>query len=449
MSVYKIRGARFDDPNLLSHAGLTLVKSLAVKVGLPGLLGTWLSVPRPNSVVKSLSLIWGMAAGADSIDDMDVLRAGATPDVVAVRAPSTLGTYLRGFTYGHVRQLDAVNTRLIGNLVRDVPGVLAKHQMVFVDLDDTIKQTYGHQKQGSGYGYNKKLGINAQVATISTTASAPLIAASSLRRGPTRSGKAAWKMAATAITTVRDTGATGVVLVRADSAYYQYKLVTTVIRAGARYSITVRHDKAITAAITAIPDDAWDTIHYPKAVWDDDTRTWISDAEVAETPYVAFRSKGKKNRVATRLIVRRVKRLNPAGQDSLVEGWRYHGFITNSDLDMIEADKVHRHHAIIEQTIAELKNNALAHLPSGRFAANAAWLAHAMITFNLARGLAVAARMPTARWASVTRRLVAVPARIAHSARSITLHLPTQWPWARHWRSASITANAPPVTLAA
>jgi hypothetical protein len=445
----RIRQASFDDKNLLADAGLVALMTLAAKTGLDQQLAKRLTLDCPNPVIKSLSLIAGMAAGADSIDDMDLLRCGATPELIDVRAPSTLGSFLRSFTYGNVTQLDACNTRLLDQLVSVTPGVIPAHPgLVTIDIDDTIKQTYGHAKQAAGYGYNHKKGLNAQIAAISTKITAPLIACSSLRRGKTPSGKGAWKMAAHTIDWIRSRlGSDPMILVRADSAYYTSKLVSTVIAHHGCYSITVRQNKSVKKAITAIPDNAWTPIKYPRAIWDQELDQWISEAEVAETRYTAFTSKPKKHHVNCRLIVRRVKTINPKDQDELVPGFRYHGFITNTTFTKLEADKTHRHHAIVEQVIAELKGNALAHLPSGRFTANAAWLAFATICFNLMRAVATSSGMVKARWSSVTSRLIRIPARIAHSAGGITMHLPAQWPWAHGFQAVMKASAGPPVMI--
>ena len=237
---------------------------------------------------------------------------------------------------------------------------------------------------------------------------------------------------------------------RADSAYYGRAFIATAIRHGAWFSVTARANASINRAITSIEETAWTPIKYPHAVWDEDEQRWISDAEVAETPYVAFTSRRKAEHVECRLVVRRVKRLQPnspdgSTQEELLPAWRYHAFITNSTLSTIEADQRHREHAIIEQVIAELKDGPLAHLPSGSYAANAAWAALATTAFNIARAAAAAAAMSTARWATLRRCIISVPARIASRARHLVLHLPEQWPWQNAWTSLWETATGPPV----
>jgi hypothetical protein len=230
---------------------------------------------------------------------------------------------------------------------------------------------------------------------------------------------------------------------RADSGFYTADVIAAIGRGGARFSITARQTASVQAAIAAIDDQAWTPIYYPNAIFDEQAGRWVSDAEVAETRYTAFASRGPRHQVTARLIVRRVKLLPPAGADqpALVEGYRYHAVFTDSPLTMLQAEACHRGHAIIEQVIADLKAGPLAHLPSGRFAANAAWLTCAAMAYNLTRaaGTLASAFHATARPATIRNHLINLPARIAHSARTIRLHLPTGWPWEHPWR-ALITA---------
>src|SRR6266498_2360987 len=435
----------FDDPNLVSAAGLVPVMRLAESAGLHELVAELVATSSPNPVVKATGMVAGMLAGADSIDDLDVLRHGGMGRLFGgVRAPSTFGTYLRSFTHGHVQQLDAVSARFLAGLAERVPGLIAGGDQVdgiaFVDVDDTIRQVHGHAKQGAAFGYSGVRGLNAQLACVSTPLTAPVIAAARLRKGNTASGKGGGRLLAQAIGTARRAGVSGRILVRADSAYYNHGFVAAAIRAGAWFSVTARMNAQVTAAIASIPERAWTPIKYPNAVWDDDEQRWISDAEVAETTLTVFTSRRKHEHVTCRLVVRRVRRLNPAaqaGQGELFTVYRHHAFFTNSTLDKVDADQRHRDHAVVEQVIAELKDGPLAHLPSGSYAANAAWLAHAVIGFNLARAAGVAAspRHARARWATLRTQLINVPARIASSARRLTLHLPTDWPWGDAWQT--------------
>jgi hypothetical protein len=446
--------AVFDDPNLIGTAGLVPVMGLAEKAGLPDLVGEHVNVPGSagaNADLKIGSLVAGMIAGADSIEDMDVVRHGGMGRLFAGhRAPTTLGTHLRAYTFGHVRQLDAVASRVLVNLTGIVPGLLAgADQVAYLDVDDTIRATHGYAKQGTGYGYTGVKGLNVQVATLSTPTTAPVLAATRLRKGNAASNHGAARLIADAVATARRAGATGTLTVRADSAYYNHDVVAATRRAGARFSLTARMDPAVTAAISRIPEDAWVSIKYPDAIWDEQEQRWVSDAQVAQTSYTAFTSRKKAEHVTARLIVRRVRRLNPtavtAGQDELFATYRHHGVFTDSPLTMLAAEASHRDHAIVEQVIADLKSGPLAHAPSGSFCANGAWTVLAAIAFNLTRAAGVLASVAHARSrpATIRDQLINIPARIANRARRFHLHLPTNWPWQDAWQGLFDAAYAP------
>jgi len=282
---------------------------------------------------------------------------------------------------------------LIG-LARHTPLLPGARKVMFVDIDDTMRQTYGYTKQGAGYGYTGVKGLNALIAAVSTPAAAP-------------------------------------VLLRADSAYYQHAVVAAAGRAGAKFSITAGKDRAVTAAIAGIDAGAWVPIGYPQAVFDEQLQQWVSDAEVAETAFTAFTSRRRSEQVTGRLIGRRVRYANPDhvsvdAQGELFPAWRHHGVFTDSPLPLIDAEACHRRHAIIEQVIADLKNAPLAHLPCRRFTANSAWLVLATIAFNLTRaaGCLTSAFHAKATTATVRTQLIDVPARITRSARKSTLRLP-------------------------
>ena len=395
--------AVFDDPNLVSAAGLVPVLALARSAGLHELAREHLSVPTDkgaNPGLKVASLVAGMVAGADSIDDMALLRHGGMGRVFKhAYAPSTLGSFLRAFTFGHVRQLDAVASRFLVRLAQQTPLTGAAHhphQRVMLDIDDTIIEVHGYAKQGSGYGYSGVRGLNALLATVSTKHTAPVVVAQRLRKGSCGSPRGAKRLVADALKTVRQLPAEPTLrpLVRADSAFYGHPTVAAAIRAGADVSITVRLDPTVKTAIAAIAEDAWTGIEYTDAVYDEQTQTWISRAEVAEVPFTAFAAQNKANHVPGRLVVRRIPDLNhssKAGQETLFDTWRFHAFFTTTEhqvADTVAADKTHRGHAIIEQVHADLKNSALAHLPSATFTANAAWLVLAVMAFNLTRAAA-------------------------------------------------------------
>jgi hypothetical protein len=241
-------------------------------------------------------------------------------------------------------------------------------------------------------------------------------------------------------------------LLRADSAFYGAPTVGAALRGGAEVSVTVRLDPKVKKAIAAIGDDAWTPIEYTDAIFDEASDTWVSRAEVAEVPFTAFSSKKATDQVPGRLVVRRIPDLNPkkvSGQGTLFDTWRFHAFFTTTDpadLDTVAADKTHRGHAIIEQVHADLKSSALAHLPSGKFTANAAWLVLAVIAFNLTRTAATltGTDLAKATTATIRRKLITVPARVATSARRITLHLPTDWPWESEWTRLLTHGCGPP-----
>ena len=456
---------RFDDPNLVSAVGLVPVLALAEAAGLRGLAEEHLSVPTDkgsNPGLKVASLVAGMVAGADSIDDMALLRHGGMGRLFTkVYAPSTLGSFLRAFTFGHVRQLDAVASRVLTALGALAPllspPATEPDRLVLVDVDDTVIEVHGYAKQGASFGYTRVRGLNALLATVSTNGSAPVIVAQRLRKGSCGSPRGAARLVADALKTVKAmTGGPGGMtprpLLLADSAFYGRATIGAAIRAGADVSVTVRLNPKVKRTIAAIADDAWTAIEYPDAVFDEQTGRWISRAEVAEIGYTAFAGHPAEA-VSGRLVVRRIPDLNPRGkhgQDPLFDTWRFHAFFTTTNpdlLDTVAADRTHRAHAVIEQVHADLKNSALAHLPSGRFTANAAWLVLAVIAFNLTRAAATLTRQPRlakATTATIRRTLINVPARVASSARRITLHLPAAWPWQQPWTELFSQCCGPP-----
>lgn len=448
--------AVFDDPNLVSSAGLVPVVALATSAGLRGLADAHLCVPSDkgaNAGLKVTSLVAGMVAGADCIDDMAVLRHGGMARVFAnAYAPSTLGSFLRAFSFGHVRQLDAVASRFLTRLAARAPLVsVSPGERLMLDIDDTIIEVHGYAKQGSGYGYSGVRGLNALLATVSSTGSAPVVVAQRLRKGSCGSPRGAKRLVADALKTTASLSSAKV-LVRADSAFYGRPTVAAALRAGADVSVTVRLDPKVKAAIATIGAQEWTPIEYTDAVFDEATHTWVSRAEVAEIAFTAFSSKETSEQVPGRLVVRRIPDLNPSknqGQDTLFDTWRFHAFFTTTDpdqYDTVTADKIHRGHAIIEQVHSDLKHSALAHLPSGKFAANSAWLVLAVIAFNLTRAAATLTGPTLAKstTATVRRKLITIPARIASSARRVTLHLPTAWPWGHAWTELFTQAWGPP-----
>ncbi len=455
----------FDDPNLVSAGGLVPVVALADRAGLRDLADEHLTVPTDkgaNAGLKVASLVAGMVAGADSIDDMALLRHGGMSRLFAkAYAPSTLGSFLRSFTFGHVRQLDAIASRFliaIAGFTRLLSTGTAidsgTARYALLDVDDTIIEVHGYAKQGAGFGYCGVRGLNALLATLATATTAPVIVAQRLRKGSTGSPRGAKRLVGDAVRTSRRMLGNTRLLVRMDSAFYGRGAVHAALKGGAAVSVTVPMNPAAKKAIATISDEAWTPIEYTDAVLDEGTGRWISRAEVAEVGFTAFAAGKKSEQVPGRLIVRRIPDFNAeknkaAGQDTLFDVWRFHAFFTTADpavLDSVAADKTHRHHAIIEQVHADLKNSALAHLPSGVFNANAAWLVLAVIAFNLARaaGTLAAPDLARATTATIRRKLITVPARVATSARRITVHLPHSWPWEAEWTALFDRVSDPP-----
>ncbi len=439
--------ARFDEDNLVSDAGLVPLLGLAEQTGLAEIIAGKVSIKTPrvksgsaNPAPKLLTVIAGMCAGADSIDDLDMLRAGGMPIVFDdVYAPSTLGTLLREFSFGHARQLESVLREHLCALAART-GVLAGiEQQAFIDIDSLLRPVYGHAKQGASYGHTKiagkqvlRKGLSPLATTISTEQCAPVISGMRLRAGKTGSGKGAGRMVAQAIATARAAGATGKILVRGDSAYGNRAVVRACRRGKAEFSLVVTKNRAVQRAIASIPDTAWTPVRYPGAVQDPDTGAWISDAEVAEVPYTAFAH--TTDQFSARLVVRRVK--DARYPDALFPAWRYHPFFTNTGLSTVDADIVHRRHAIIETVFADLIDGPLAHLPSGHFGANSAWALCAAFAHNLLHtaGTLASPAHARARGATLRRQLITVPARLARPARAPILHLPRRWPWAPSWQ---------------
>ncbi len=451
--------AAFDESNLVADAGLVPLVRLAERTGLPGMVAQRLRIDGAgnsggaNPGAKAMTLVAAMCAGADSIDDVDRLRHGAMGRLfTGVRAPSTLGTFLRSFTHGHNRQLHRVHRDFLARLARSTPLLPGADQVAFIDIDPTHRRVYGRSKQGAEIGRFKGIRtLHPILATISTPVARPVIAAVRLRRGKAADARGAGSFTAETLAVAADAGCTGVRIVRADSQFYNAAVVASCRRAGARFSLTVRMNPHVAAAITTIAEDSWTPIRYPEAFADPDTGELVSDAEVAEIDYTAFTGRKKAEQVTARLIVRRVRRLNEeaaAGQGELFKSWRYHPVFTDSPFTMLQAELQHRQHAVVEQVIADGKSGPLAHLPSGSFQANAAWLILWAISFNLLRAAGCLAGRFHARATTATLRahLVNIPARIVRSARRLTIRLPMQWHWRDAFTAFFDAAHAPPTS---
>lgn len=426
----------FDEPNLVSHAGLLAPGMLAQRIGLDDLVTRTLTVPGPtgaNSPAKVATVVGGMLAGADSINDLDVLRAGATSKLFNdLRAPSTIGSWLRAFTHGNVRQLDAISREVRRRLWAAGAGPHQLGGLLFCDVDSTIAQAYGPAKQGVSFGYTKVRGYHPLIATITEPRNAPDVLHTRLREGKANTARGAASFVAEALSRARAGGATGEIVVRGDSGFYNHAVIATCRRAGAPFSIGVRLDPRVRAAIAAIDEQAWTPIPYWSSHVDPDTGQVVdSHADVAEVPYTAFA--GTKHPITARLVVRRVRRLRPrTGQLELhTDLWRHHAILTDRIEALLPVEAEHRDHAIVEQVIADLKNSGMAHLPSGHFHANAAWLALTALAHNLTRAIATQAAhgLGNATTATVRRALVALPARLVSTARRWHLRLPKRWPW--------------------
>jgi hypothetical protein len=444
------RGDRaiFDEDNLVSHAGLIPLLALAEQTGLSRLLDEHVrfSCERvrsgaANPTPKLVSIIAGMAAGADSIDDLDMIRAGGMKQVFGgVYASATLGILLREFTHGHTRQLSAVLRRHLIALSQQTTVLDGITRRCLIDIDSLLRPVYGHAKQGASYGHTKiagkpilRKGLSPLAVTLSTPTAAPVLAAVRLRAGRAGSAKGAASMLTEAINTAQQAGArAGDILVRGDSAFCNSKIVAAVAATGATFSFTIATNPAVAAAIASIPDEQYTPVRYPGAAEDPDTGQLISNAQVAETTYTAFAD--TRHRHTARLLVRRV--LDANTQDPLFPVWRYHPVFTNNTEPLTEADITHRRHAICETVWSDLIDGAWAHQPSGVFAANAAWCILAAICHNLLRAagtLTATTRYTTARGATLRTHLINIPARLARPQRRPVLHLPRRWPRAIAW----------------
>jgi hypothetical protein len=426
----------FDGTHLVADAGLLLPATLAQHLGLRELADEHLDLGakpgRANVGEKLLTLVMSALAGGDCIDDADALRAGGTERILGftIKAASTLGTFLRSFCWGHVRQLDRVSRELLARAW--AAGAGPGSAPLTIDLDSTICETYGLKKDGARHhtythvrGYHPLLAIAAGTGDV-------LMAR--LREGRANTARGAAHFLHETITRVRYAGAGGELTVRADSGFYASEVVKVCRARKVRFSITIRQHASVHRLIEAIPDDAWTPIPY-----------WIDGgADVAETTYTPFAS--EKNAVPVRLIVRRV-RPTPGSQLALLTLYDFHAFITDRDGETLALEADHRRHAEIENAIRDLKYGvALNHLPSGKFGANGAWLAVQVIAHNLARWTArIGLGEGIVTTKTLRRRLFALAGRLTRSARRVTLHLPARWPWVIGWTTALTRLRAIPL----
>jgi hypothetical protein len=400
----------FDDERAVANAGVLLPAVLADRLGIEAVVNRVVDLGEreggANPGRKVMTLVSAMCLGADCIDDCDVLRSGQTRAVLghAVAAPSTLGTFLRGFTFGHVRQLDRVLAETLSRAwaVGAGPG----DGRLVVDVDSFVGEVYGYDKQGAGYGYTHKRGYHPILATRAQTGEVLHIRA---RKGSANTSRGALRFVQELIPRLARAGASGPKLLRADSGFENKKITARLQAAGWTYSIGARQHKHIKAAITQIPEPDWQPLaDYPET----------GEAQIAQTMLGA-----------QRLIVRRTRLLG--AQAELWPDWRHFAFLTNrtDPLETVEAE--HRQHAVVELAIRDLKDQALAHFPSGKFLANAAWTVIAALSHNLLRWTTLIGLpntvIPTAR--TLRRRLLGVPGRLVRTARQVTLRMPARWPW--------------------
>jgi len=428
----------FDDDHLIADAGLLLPATLAQHLGLEELFDQHLDLGanpgRANVGAKALTLVMSALAGGDCIEDAGALRAGATGAVLGQRvcAPSTLGTFLRSVSWAHARQLDVVSRAALARAwaVGAGPGSAP----FTIDLDSTICETYGlHKQGGSRFTYTHVRGYHPLLAVGAGTAD---VLHSRLRGGPAHTARGAAGFLAETFARVREAGSSGPLVVRADSGFYSAGVTRACRKAGARFSITVKLSEGLHALISRVPEGFWTAIPY----WQE------GGADVAEIPYTPFA--GERDRQEVRLIVRRV-RPSPGSQLALLAAYSFHAFVTDRAGEMLALEADHRRHAEIENAIRDLKYGVgLNHLPSGRFGANAAWLALAVLAHNLARWtsrLGLAEQLLTTK--TLRRRFFSLPGRLAHSARRLHVHLPRQWPWADQMSAALLTLRAIPLRI--
>ena len=426
----------FDDDRLVDHAGLLLPATLAGRLGLRALADAYLdlgdAVGRANAGDKLLTLVASALAGGDCIDDADAMRAGGAGRVLGctVKAPSTLGTFLRSFRWGHVRQLDRLSRALLARAWAAGAGPGAAP--FTIDLDSTICETYGLAKEGARHhGYTGARGYHPLLAVAAGTGD---VLMARLRAGRANTARGAAHFLRETVARVRAAGASGQLTMRADSGFYNHAVVAACRALDVRFSVTIRQQPNVRTLLEAIPEADWTPIPH-----------WLpGGAAVAETTYTPFQHTG--DATAVRLIVRRVKP-TPGSQLALFATYSYHAFITDRAGEMMELEADHRRHAEIENAIRDLKYGVgLNHLPSGRFAANAAWLAVQVIAHNLARWTArLGLGEGIVTTMTLRRRYFALAGRLTHSARRWTLHLPRRWPWAGQLAAALARLRAIPL----
>ncbi len=408
------------------------VGTLMARLGLKALIDRWVRTGSANAGRKILTLVAAMVAGATHIDHANMLRAGSTGRVLPFRvvAPSTIGTFLRSFTFGHIRQLDAVLSRVLAQAWH--LGAGPGSEPLVIDLDSTICEVYGNNKQGAAYSYTHQLGYHPLLATRADTGE---ILFARMRKGSAGSSRGVVRFVDELVAILKRAGSTGPATVRADAGFWSWKLIERLNAHHLKWSITVTGHAAITKAIAAIPESDWIDIDYPIG----------GQAQVAETTYTTGGYHPHRPRRSVRLVVRRTRLTEPA-QRRLWPHWRHHAFITNrDDLNTITADQFHRQHAIVELAIRDLKEGTgLEHIPSGHYGANAAWLACAVLAHNLNHWMTTLTGQPPTTNRTQRTRLTALAAVLVNRSGKPTLRLPARWPWAHQFRATLKALRALP-----
>ena len=417
----------FDEPNLVANAGLVLVATVAARLGLEALANATIDLSgRVGGFLpgrKIMTLVHAMVAGASHIDHADVLRAGASEKVVGhrVMAPSTLGTFLRSFTFGHIRQFE----KFIGEALSSAwsSGAGPGDERLVIDVDSTIDEVHGKKKIGAAYGYTKVLGYHPVLATWAKTGE---ILHARLRKGSANTQRGVKRFTEELVARVRRAGASGQIVMRFDSGFWSKDTVAVLERLGVSYTMAVRtHTKGLTRAIGAIPEEAWVPIEYPEG----------GVAAVAETTYKGLR-----------LVVRRTRLIGP--QATLWPNWRHFAFLTDLEGPAVEVDAFHRRHATVELAIDDWKEGAgMEHCPSGSFSANGAWLCCAVLAHNLIRWTAALGDLVEDNEtlvvaATLRTRYFALPARLVNRSGRPTLRMPTRWPWRAKFSQALTNLRA-------
>ena len=421
----------FDDPNLVANAGLLLVATLVVRLRLERLINEMVGLTgRVGGALpgrKVLTLVHAMVAGGSHIDHADVLRSGATQSVLPhrVMAPSTLGTFLRAFSFGHVRQLD----RVLAEALRRAwsLGAGPGDDRLVIDLDSTICAVCGKAKHGAGYGYTNELGYHPLVATRAGTGELLHVR---MRKGSANTQRGTKRFVEELVARLRRAGATGELIMRFDSGFWSNATITTLGRLDVGYTMGVRMVKSVVRAVSTIDEEAWTPIDY----------TCDGVAEVAECRY-----NGR------RLIVRRTRLVGR--QATLWPEWRHFAFVTDLEGDPVDVDAFHRAHATVELAIKDLKEGAgMEHVPSGNFNANAAWLVCAALAHNLIRWTAMLGEITPEEHLVVARtvrtRFLSIPGRLVSPGGRPTLRAPLEWPWAKDFeRALDLLRALPPVPV--